>query len=339
MQLLSDSAGWALVDHRLKWTDDDGLTRRDITPVDLPTSDARWSAGELAYFLDASNGWLLATRPHDFRTPSDLIVWRTTDGGATWTKTRLDGPEVDPNAAPPVFAPLALQFVDARTGWFALLGAGGTESETMIFSTLDGGASWSGLPGVYGFTGSMGPLHFANAQEAWQVRDENPFNVSVTHDAGRSWDEVTFQRPTGSGAASSWLGAFAYGDIGRNVGMVPAQFDYGAGGTGIYVTGDAGMTWSLASRAQDSCGVFDFVSASTWLQATVSNLFTTREAGAHWGAVDVTWPTTAAAGVPAPLRIEFADAQHGWAVISESSDSAALVATDDGGHTWRILRP
>jgi hypothetical protein len=74
MQLLTDTSGWVLANQRLMWTDDAGASWRDITPPDLKPSDAKFDAGELGYFLNVSTGWVLATRPHDFQTPSDLII-------------------------------------------------------------------------------------------------------------------------------------------------------------------------------------------------------------------------------------------------------------------------
>lgn len=351
MQLLNDATGWVLVDQRLKWTDDGGESWRDITPPDLELSDAQFNAGELADFLNRSTGWVFASRPRGPDAPSDLSVWRTTSGGVTWQKASLDGPSGDGSEGPPIFYPLALQFVDAQHGWFALSYAGGTMGGTSFYATKDGGASWSQVGGPHGFTGASGPVHFAGANDGWQAWESPEANAYVTHDGGQNWQATSFSQPAGLGDAWAWNGPFSSGDLGAGNGVIPADH-YGGDGpedakTGIYVTHDAGRTWTFANPTPAQGGVMYFVSPEIWVQATEEHVFVTQNGGVDWEAADAAWPEAQADMCSRePLRLAFADADHGWALVRTNQVGAsgtavelALLATEDRGHTWRILSP
>lgn len=351
MQLLTDASGWVLADQRLMWTDDGGATWRDITPPDLKPSDAKFGAGELGYFLDASNGWVLATRPHDSRTPSDLIIWRTADAGMTWYSTRLDGPAVDPTVAPPTFYPLALQFVDAQVGWFVLAYAGGMLGSSQFFGTDDGGASWRPLAGLQGLNGSWGPVRLVSVDAGWEVWNFGEGDVAVTHDGGRSWQMASLPQPAGLGDAQAWVNQeghyFAEGPaMGPDDGVIPANH-YGGDDpdnpkAGLYVTQNAGRSWTFAGRAPGNGGAMFFISPETWVQAA-GNLYVTDNGGADWQAIAVDWPQAvgmSSACVFEPQQIAFADLDHGWALLSSKGIAGVfLVTTENGGRSWHALAP
>ncbi len=342
--LVNETTGWTWIDQRLKWTDDAGQTWRDITPSDLERSDAKFDAGELAFFLDRSTGWVLATRAHNFQTPSDLFIWRTTDGGSSWRKTRLDGPAMDPAVAPPLFGPQTLQFLDAQTGWFVLAGASGNHGGTTFYGTTDGGASWRRLSGLFGHNGAYGVVHFASLTDGWEAWSDGRENVQVTHDGGETWERTWFAQDTGVRDDRSWLGSFAYGALGPTEGVIPASHyeDSSVRKTNIYATHDAGRTWTLVGPAPAADGKMFFLSAETWFQATEQKIYRTEDGGMGWQAVDVRWASALPDNTCSlePKQLQFADAGHGWALLTnEAQSTTALVATDDGGQTWRVLNP
>jgi photosystem II stability/assembly factor-like uncharacterized protein len=257
---------------------------------------------------------------------------------------------VDASIAPPIFYPVALQFVDQQRGWFALSIAGGNLGGASFYATSDGGSSWTKVAGLQGFNGSPGPVHFATPNDGWEAWIGQEIDAYVTHDGGLSWQGTSFLPRGGLGDANAWNSGFASGVLGPNDGMVPA--DYGGSDpenpkTGIYVTRDAGRTWTLANPAPAYGGVMYFVSPETWVQATEENVFATQNGGADWQASDAAWPEVEGDICSRELqRIAFADADRGWAVLRTKSSvnsvpkiASTFVATEDGGRTWQVLRP
>ena len=131
------------------------------------------------------------------------------------------------------------------------------------------------------------------------------------------------------------------------MGGVPLQLVF-------YRTSDFGQHWKVAPvlEVQESTEL-SVVDTDTWVTLDPSEpatVRTTTDAGSTWQTVTVArrWPFTAD-------RIDFADALHGWLVVTEpypvSSQSPGLdfgpapprtqhlVVTDDGGATWVELKP
>jgi photosystem II stability/assembly factor-like uncharacterized protein len=75
-------------------------------------------------FPNDSTGYILGSRYTD---PDPAILYRTTDGGSTWTP-------VEGATASTLRTVLVISFVDGKTGW-----AGGG----VIMKTTDGGESWA----------------------------------------------------------------------------------------------------------------------------------------------------------------------------------------------------
>src|SRR5690606_10925013 len=96
-------------------------------------------------FSDPLNGWATAVRPvhQDWRGEDDdwsASIWHTSDGGRSWAMQAL--PE-------DVSILGRMDFVDSSTGWTAgskrLEGDMGISHAGAVYSTTDGGATWSEL--------------------------------------------------------------------------------------------------------------------------------------------------------------------------------------------------
>ena len=122
---LDQQRGWAVGGSGvLLSTTDGGENWKALRP---PTEDAVRDI----YFADEQRGWLVCERSlYQLRTKEEQrsYLLNTTDGGATWRRVNLNG---DPDAR-------LLRVLLTPDGHGCVFGEGG-----MIFTTSDGGASWS----------------------------------------------------------------------------------------------------------------------------------------------------------------------------------------------------
>lgn len=105
-----------------------------------------------------------------YQKPEVLAVAKTTDGGASWSLTAVQGPGTmfDYNGSQWMSA----FFTDENSG---VLATGGDR----LYATGDGGQSWRGLPGT-----APGPVQFADPEVGWSFY-VNKF--SYTTDGGKRW--------------------------------------------------------------------------------------------------------------------------------------------------------
>lgn len=108
-------------------------------------------------FASARDGWL----PVDSCTSQSLLV--THDGGATWSPQQL------PLAAAGLKCPctsMALTVFDGNRAAVLVAGSGGAANEERMFTTADGGSSWTPvpLPGEFQFI-----VDFVDLNHGWAV--------------------------------------------------------------------------------------------------------------------------------------------------------------------------
>ncbi len=194
----------------------------------------------------AENGFTIRNIHVSPADPKRLVLWReganynwkrffSTDGGATWTESRLDN----------TFAFLP---GNARQGLFAWH----PTDPNVVFSvggdwptkSGDGGKTfaWSGdgdngvlVGGFFNFCQQNPDVLFVGSQD---------YNGAVTHDAGRTW---TYVNPSGNG----W-GGFTYGGYAasKNVLFVGNAAGWGAPRE-LTVSRDGGKTWNTIKGADD----------------------------------------------------------------------------------------
>ncbi len=292
---LDQDVGWAVGSQGVCWhTQNGGRTwhlQRSEQGVQLQS----------VHFVDRRTGWAVGLRivPHSRR--SQAVVLRTANGGRRWTP-------VDGLTLP---ALTHTQFDDARRGW--AVGECSAMYPSGIFTTTDGGRSWSGTagvgngvwlsadrpgPGVYIATGTHG-IRRVEAQPSVATNENPPrmqplralrmFDqfrglavgagglISQTEDGGRSWDPL--EQPTTDNGLQDWYGLTVHQD---HVWVV------GAPGDMVLYSPDQGRTWTKLHTSQST-----------------------------------------------PLRsVCFTSATHGWAVGALGT----ILATRDGGRSWHVQR-
>ena len=363
------SSGWVVAaDTRLEtdveyllFTEDGGQTWS--TPVALPYDEAisaEYSsfaalaprAGKSAVLMEsvsAQGGDLIGT-----------VVWRTFDGGATWSAPRLlrDAELFDAT------------FSSAKVGW-----ATDDHGLGWLWHTGNGGASWQKVRRTLGYAhlataGSNvwvvgdGALHSTNLGATWHsipglrgnlVAFSDPSDGWITNgpvylhttDGGKTWKHVTSAPKPGVTSLATAFGETVWAaarqvlrstDGGRHwvtctkrvvaaVSSVSASQAWAVGPEGLVLhTSDSGHHWKLQPSGVD-VGLRDvcFVDARHgWAGGENGTLLRTTDGGRHWSHLHE-------AVTGAISQVVFADAAHG---IALGTFSRTFLITANGGRTW-----
>jgi hypothetical protein len=324
---LDATHGWAVVGTSLFWTADGGQTWDSGSP--LPASGT-------IQFVDAQHGWLVSSDSSDpgatvyARTP----VYRTSDGGKTWTSTDLPTNATDPNWT-------WAHFVDASHGVVARcpqLIAGQEEVGCATFTTDDGGLTFQGpvtqtyATPITWISSTIG-YGIAYTMAAGADQQSGPPLLKLTFDGGRTWTSQTLEAPSG---ASAWSPPLAMELTPGGSGRLLVRFSIGAAGNtavGRYETSDGGASWHLAWQAAGSTVPVDTVrvAGANLIGISGTSFWVSSNFGETWKKLGYT-----------PVEVHdfaFVDANTGWLVrapgYSDSPD--ALMETTDGGLTWQVV--
>jgi len=175
-------------------------------------------------FLDSSRGWVGGAVPVD----NYIYLYRTRDGGATWSEVPLALPAGYESAQTGNYGP---QFFSATEGLLVvnLVMPSDPGLVTVVYRTRDSGETWT--PGQVIKRGRPADFHSASDGVAW---GGGPFYV--TRDAGQTWGAVT---PSEDFSAS--LGSFQF--VSPLVGWALTTNE--ALDPSLYKTTDGGATWML----------------------------------------------------------------------------------------------
>jgi photosystem II stability/assembly factor-like uncharacterized protein len=116
-------------------------------------------------------------------SPGTVYLYRTDDGGRTWTPVTLELPEGAKNFELGIDRD-QMQFVSATEG-FLIVRMSGDSTKTAVYVTRDGGKTWMLTPTLIP---EAGPSDILSADEAIMYNGEQFY---VTRDAARTWATVT----------------------------------------------------------------------------------------------------------------------------------------------------
>jgi photosystem II stability/assembly factor-like uncharacterized protein len=280
-------------------------------------------------FLDPLHGWVVVWNVDTVRAR----LYRTADGGHTWRSVEVAGHGVHAGASD------TIQFLDRLHGWLVV------QEPTAPFATLyvtrDGGAHWrtvGGLPEV-------APVRFQSTRVAWQAGGYFASALVRTTDGGRHWRRLRLPRP-----ASERGARVAYAQPGFVGGAVLAPVTYLRSGRAevvVFRSADGGASWhavaTLAIRGggepadclQDAYSVAFATPTTWWLAGAPAHrptVYRTTDAGRTWRTMPL--PTTRVRGSCALPEVRAAGARVAWVSLVTT-----LLATRDGGATWRTVRP
>jgi photosystem II stability/assembly factor-like uncharacterized protein len=349
-RMVTPTTGWLAVS-RYPWTNprffrttDGGATWRSVKPPQVSDATASIRAW---YFLDADHAWIAAAV-----LSTSLTVFATADGGLTWTA----GAPVAAGYESGNLRPLAgaggskLDFLDDRVGWLRTASNPGPHS-LKLYRTTDGGRTWRLISEATDSDGSTlatlgrgcfeDDMKFVSANLGWmsydcispqphgQPRSGSPApgpEVAVTNDGGLTWQQVPLpQYATGLSPCSTTAPTFySSGQV-----ILSGICSGTDARTAIYVTSDAGLSWSL--RPVPLAGVPAFIDANTgWLMRWPGDMFRTFDGG-------LTWKFTGSFPVEtsdATVSLQVFDSNEAIVTSTDIYDVLTIWRTTDGGRTW-----
>ena len=287
-------------------------------------------------FASANTGWVLGTVPSG--SGAKLAVAHTTDGGITWATSPAPVATFDNGARNLAI----IRFADARNGWITapVTTTRSGPLPSALWSTHDGGASWQQVvvPGgghVTALEASGGVFQLAElATTGSDATGVFLYSAAATSD---SWVRSATSLPTGAGpVASAQLtlqGARGWAiEVDRTVGA-------GARLTsGVWVPWTAPCTDANGSASIAASSTTELVALcheGVWGPPPTGTttgpwLFDSSDGGSHFSTVGAI-PTTAAGAGAYSLATPPGEPQV--VVVGGSG----LVATFDGGHTWKTV--
>lgn len=326
---LNERDGWGVTETQIVRTNDGGVTWYNVTPPAV--TETGYSVN--TFVFDNNHIWMQFPDFEHF--PNSGFLHRTSDGGISWSMSEVP------------FSSADIQFIDVNNGWaLADLGVGAGSNAVAVYQTDDGGATWTlqyvndpnhasaaeSLP-LAGLKYGLAPL---NMQTAWihgvVYAPGSPY-LFRTDDGGVNWSPVSLPLP--EGAENSELLVEQIKLVSPTTGVMSMRLTAEQMSTAIYVSNDAGNTWSLTPTLIPRGGSVDFLSASEMVLYNGEQFYVTRDAARTWSIIppDILFGDTFAA-------MDFVSPSVGYVVtLDPTNNHRSLYRTDDGGATWFPVIP
>lgn len=325
IHFLNELDGWGVTETQIVRTNDGGVTWHNVTPPDITETGSTVAT----FILDNQHAWV--QKPDFNNFPNNGLLYRTTDGGLTWTisSTPFSGGD--------------LSFTDVTNGWMlADLGVGAGSNAVAIFQTADGGATWTqtytndpnlpdagdSLP-LGGIKSDLVPL---NKQIAWVSGvTYAPGTVYLfrTDDGGHNWTPVTLELPAGAENFELGVDKDQLQFVSANDGFLAVRMSGEATQTAVYITNDGGNSWTLTPTLIPNAGASAFLSAREAIIYNGEQFYVTHDAARTWTTVS---PNIVFGDSFADM--DFVNPNTGWVVTVDAANHHSLNRTTDGGATW-----
>jgi photosystem II stability/assembly factor-like uncharacterized protein len=353
VNMLDASTGWAVghpandPSEYLLRTSDGGQTWVDASPP--IGSGTPWAA--TAFFLDNDHAWATFADPAapPLAGSAPQVVWRTQDGGQTWTASQpLNLSDAE------YAAPSDLLFVDTLRGWLLThVGAGMNHDYVMLYVTSDGGQTWERIadplstsPTNLPMSCTKSGLGFLNPETGWVTGDCHGVAPGLyfhrTTDAGRNWQAQPLPPPPGAANlfSNESLSCGTYSLITLppqlvSVAVLCQDFNSGDLTAYLYRSADGGQNWDASPLPGrdlfflDPDRVWSIAEGDVNDPTAPRTLYFSDDGGISWAdRATVTWGA----------QLDFISPELGWG-IATAGEERAFVHTSDGGATWAIIEP
>jgi photosystem II stability/assembly factor-like uncharacterized protein len=283
---------------------------RKGTVVHTRDGGAHWTRDTIPGAAALDLRAIAATSPttaHAISIADSSRVYRTTDGGRTWSlrwSATRKGTFLD-----------AIRFWDARHG---IAMSDPVDGKLLLIVTNDGGDTWQEIPadrlppaleGEGGFAASGTCLAVVGSSHVW-IATGGAASARLYHspDRGRTW--TVRDTPLRAGVPSAGVFSVAFRDA-RHGAIAGGDYEKpGLRGRNLAVTSDGGATWALTDSATAPAGFRSAVAfvpgtrANTLVAVGTTGTDVSTDGGATWTAVDST----------AYNSVAFASPTAGWAV-------------------------
>jgi photosystem II stability/assembly factor-like uncharacterized protein len=330
IQFLNELDGWGVTETQIVRTNDGGITWYNVTPPDVTET----GSAVATFILDNEHVWV--QKPDFNNFPNNGLLYHTADGGLNWTisSTPFSGGD--------------LSFTDVANGWMlADLGVGAGSNGVSVFQTADGGATWTqaytndpNLPGAAdslplgGIKSDLVPL---NKQTAWVsgvTYASGTVYLFRTDDGGHTWTPVTLDLPAGAENFELDIDKDQLQFVSATDGFLAVRMSGEATQTAVYITTDAGNTWTLTLTLIPNAGASEFLSAQEAIIYNGEQFYATHDAARTWSTVS---PNIVFGDSFAGM--DFVNPTTGWVVTVDPSNHRSLNRTNDGGATWSPIIP
>jgi photosystem II stability/assembly factor-like uncharacterized protein len=341
------SRGWAIgtaatdPNEHILFTADGGTNWKDVTPPE----EMDFAGGKVAtaFFQGADTAWVIYSSNVLQSPPGPATVWKTLDGGATWTPSQ---PIVPPGNME-FFSPGYFSFPDAQHGWLLIHGGAGMSHDYIyVYGTIDGGDTWVELvdplnSDATGAGPSMGlwktGMVFSDEQKGWITYENGGVAPGVTlygtNDGGYTWATQALPAPASQPDLFSnqnySCGLYGLAFLDATRGNMVLTCMMGSGDikkSWFYQTTDAGQNWQ-SSPLPTPGGDFQMLDPKNGYYVS-QKIFRTSDGGKSWlTVIPVTW-----SGQPV-----FVDMANGW-LVAEKENEKALVRTKNSAVNWDILK-
>jgi len=330
IQFLNGLDGWGVTETQIVRTNDGGTTWYNVTPPDV----AETGSTVETFILDNEHAWV--QKPDFNNFPNNGLLYHTADGGLTWTisSTPFSGGD--------------LSFIDVNNGWMlADLGVGAGSNAVAVFQTKDGGATWTqtytndpnlpeagdSLP-LGGIKSDLIPLNMQTAWVSGVTYASGTVYLFRTDDGGHTWAQVTLELPAGAENYELDIDRDQMKIFSAKDGFLVVRMSGEANQTAVYITNDAGNTWTLTPTLIPNAGASEFLSAQEAIVYNGEQFYVTRDAARTWSTVspNIVFGDSFA-------NMDFVNLNTGWVITLDPSNHRSLNRTNDGGATWTPVVP